>query len=86
MLEWLPVTPVDFVKPNGETISLKIFYELQASDSNLIVDSQGQDIDALAFKYLGTEAEALNILQNNAAAIVENNFDMSRVQKVTIPV
>lgn len=85
MLEWNTVTPVNFTKANGDTVQVKLRYELKPSDSNLFVDCQGQDIDALAHKYLGTEAESLNILQNNAVAISENKFDMSKVKRIKIP-
>ncbi len=86
MFEWNTVPPVNFTKANGETVQVKLRYELQDSDSNLFVDCQGQDIDALAHKYLGTEAESLNILQNNAVAISEHKFDMTKVSRIKIPI
>ena len=85
MFEWNTVTPVNFTKANGDTVQVKLRYELKPSDSNLFVDCQGQDIDALAHKYLGTEAETLNILQNNAVSISEHKFDMSKVKRIKIP-
>jgi hypothetical protein len=85
MFEWNSIQSTTFKTPKGDSIQVKLFYELKDTDSNLFVDGQGMDIDAVAHKFLGTEAESLNILQNNKTAIVENDFDMSRVKRLKIP-
>lgn len=86
MLEWLSVPVTTFTNPKGEAIEVKLRYEMADSDSNLFVDSEGMDIDAIAFKYLETEAESLNILQANKVLIVERKFDMAKVTRVRIPI
>lgn len=86
MLEWLSIPTTNFTTPKGEVIEVKLFYEITDSDSNLFVDGEGMDIDAVAYKYLGTEAESLNILRANKVSIVENKFNMKKVKRVKIPI
>ena len=85
MMEWNSVQTDTFVNAKGESTQVKLIYPFVSADSNYFVNTDGRELDLIAFQELGSEYESLNILQNNAQAIVEYGFDMSKVRTVFIP-
>lgn len=85
MFEWSSVTVDKFVNEKGVTTEVKLLYPFRSANTNYFVKSQGRELDAVAFDELGSEYEAMNVLQNNAVQIVEYNFNMSKVKNVFIP-
>lgn len=85
MFEWNSVQTETFVNAKGEPTEVKLIYPFVSANSNYFVKSEGRPLDLIAFQELGSEYESLNLLQNNAQAIVEYGFDMSKVKNVFIP-
>lgn len=85
MLEWLSVKEEVFVNAFNNATNVKLRYEPQEIQGFTEVNPEGKDIDALAFEYMGTEAESLRLLNANPL-IVEYKFNMKKLSKIKIPV
>lgn len=85
MFEWNPISTDEFTNAKGEKTTVKLICPLQKTAGNYFVATEGRELDLIAFQELGSEYESLNLLQNNAQAIVEYGFDMSKVKNVFIP-
>ena len=86
MLEWLDVKEEFFLNPNGVKTSVKIIYPFKKSKNFYLVDCKNRDLDLIAFEEMGSEAEVLNIIQNNCENLMDYDFDLSKIEKIYIPV
>ena len=86
MLEWLTVPEVKFTNPQGQETRVKLMHIFEAEGETYEVETNGEALDALAYRYLGSEAESLRLMELNAEVLLLAEFDMKRVPRIKVPV
>lgn len=86
MLEFLNVPTTSFTNADGVITDVIVLHEFVIASQFYSKETKGKDLDLIAFEELGTEYESLKLMENNAQAITEYDFDMSKVLKLNIPV
>lgn len=85
MFEWNSVNIETFINAKGDSTQVKLIYSFISSNSNYYVKTLGRELDLIAFQELGSEYEALNLIQNNAQNLMEYNFDTTKIPIMFIP-
>lgn len=85
MLEWSSVPISRFKNPSGVLTNVKLRHESTPSINYYVIDPQGKDLDLVAYEELGSSAESLRLLEQNATTLSEYNFDMSKIKALKIP-
>jgi hypothetical protein len=86
MLEWNRIPTTTFINPLGDQTQVKLIYKHELSSRTYMINTQGKDLDLIAFEELGSSSESLNLLQNNAQKLCEYDFDMNKISELKIPI
>lgn len=84
-LEWSQVEDTTFVNPSGIETKIKLVHEFELDPPFKRVDFNNRDIDEAAFDELGSEHESLRLMEANMRELVENDFDLSRLRTIKVP-
>jgi hypothetical protein len=85
VFEWNRVTPIEFINKNNVSTKVRLRYLPSTTNRKTEVATEGNDIDTIALKYLGSELETFRLMNNNLTELCEYNFDLEKLGKVYIP-
>lgn len=86
MLEWSSVPTSNFKNSSGVLTKVKLRHEFVSSTTFYTIPTQNKDLDLIAYQELGSSAESLRLLEQNARVISEYDFDMTKIKEIQIPI
>lgn len=86
MFEWMAIEKTDFVNASGKTTAVKLWRAMKDEVTSHEVKSDGQDIDLIAWKELGSEMESYRLIQQNRVMLAEYGFRADKLSTLKIPV
>ncbi len=84
-LEWSQVEETTFVNAAGVETRIKLVHEFALDQPFRERDFDNRDIDEAAFDEMGSEHESLRLMEANMVALVENDFDLSKLKTIKVP-
>lgn len=87
MIEWIEVEPEDLTDPaTGEKVTMRLLYAPEGGIEALReVPSAGESLTTFAHRYLGSAQSILKLCMANAAALIDHDWNLSRIRRLVIP-
>lgn len=88
MLEWPSVEPESYTNPlTGERVEMRLIYAPppEGYRTRRVIDYAGENLTLIAHRFLSSAEDILKLCMANAGALIDHDWNLSRIRRLVIP-